>query len=304
MLPNVVIAGAPKCGTSSLYKWLAAHPQICGSKVKEPFYLMDEDSPLLNPKFNYYTHKLEGYQTYFDHCCTNHSVVFEATTHYIYQQTALRVLVQLETRPKIIFIVRKPSERVYSSYQFTINSLANLDRSLSFTEYVNLVQHNNTESLQKYFYNERSAYVLQNDVRYSQYVDYISLWVEKLGQARILVCLFEKMKMQPKQFMKDISNFIQIDPGFYDNYEFDRYNETVVIKQQSFHRQVRRISAAFPPNPLKNILKIAYLKLQTQSMKYNRSSEELDTLSMLDKYFLPFNAKLEQLLNLDISLWE
>jgi hypothetical protein len=45
-LPNLVIAGAPKCGTSSLFYWLADHPQACGSTVKETFYLMDEEHPL------------------------------------------------------------------------------------------------------------------------------------------------------------------------------------------------------------------------------------------------------------------
>ena len=41
-LPNVIIAGAPKCGTSSLYFWLSAHPEVKASMVKETFFFADE----------------------------------------------------------------------------------------------------------------------------------------------------------------------------------------------------------------------------------------------------------------------
>jgi len=40
-LPNLVIAGAPRCGTTSLFSWLKDHPQVGAATVKETFYLMD-----------------------------------------------------------------------------------------------------------------------------------------------------------------------------------------------------------------------------------------------------------------------
>ena len=48
MLPNVVIAGAPKCGTTSLFAWLADHPDVCGSNVKEARYFLDPGDPLFD----------------------------------------------------------------------------------------------------------------------------------------------------------------------------------------------------------------------------------------------------------------
>jgi len=43
IFPNLVIAGAPKSGTSSLFFWLAAHPEVCGSQKKETYFLADKD---------------------------------------------------------------------------------------------------------------------------------------------------------------------------------------------------------------------------------------------------------------------
>ena len=40
-LPNVIIAGAPKCGTSSLYFWLSAHPEVKASMVKNDVVIID-----------------------------------------------------------------------------------------------------------------------------------------------------------------------------------------------------------------------------------------------------------------------
>ena len=42
-LPHIVIAGAPKSGTSSLHRWLADHPDICSPLADESRYLLDDD---------------------------------------------------------------------------------------------------------------------------------------------------------------------------------------------------------------------------------------------------------------------
>ena len=49
-IKTIFIAGAPKCGTSSLFNWFSTHPEICSSKNKEPFYFIDEKSPLKNQR--------------------------------------------------------------------------------------------------------------------------------------------------------------------------------------------------------------------------------------------------------------
>lgn len=42
MLPNLIIIGAMKCGTTSLHNYLNLHPQICMSQDKEPEFFVEE----------------------------------------------------------------------------------------------------------------------------------------------------------------------------------------------------------------------------------------------------------------------
>src|SRR6185295_8634232 len=124
------------------FSWFADHPQACGSTVKETFYLMDEGHPLRRKESSYQQHGLDGYRACFRDCSQQHRIIFEATTHYLYQQTALEVLSKLNPRPQIVVLLRKPSERVYSSFQYSKNNLANVRRELTFARFVDELQKN------------------------------------------------------------------------------------------------------------------------------------------------------------------
>ncbi|MDQ1697372.1 MAG: hypothetical protein QOJ03_2725, partial [Frankiaceae bacterium] len=40
MLPNFLILGAARCGTTSLHYYLAEHPDVCMSTIKEPNFFL------------------------------------------------------------------------------------------------------------------------------------------------------------------------------------------------------------------------------------------------------------------------
>ena len=302
-LPNLVIAGAPKCGTSSLYRWLADHPQACGAKVKETFYLMDEGHPLLRRDANFHTHGLAGYRAFFNECAAGCRIIFEATTHYIYQRTPIEVLSQLPQPPQIVFVLRKPSERVYSSFQFSKNNLANVRSDVSFARFVELLK----QDADGRAINElagASAYVLRNDVRYSRYVEYLTPWVERFGRERVHVLLFEDLKADPRAFMQHLARRIGIDPAFYDAYDFPVRNETFNVRYKTLHRRVRRLNELVPAGGLKGALKKVYLKAQAGKANNGKTQADKQTLIDLEREFRPFNQRLADELRLDLSAWE
>ena len=303
-LPNVVIAGAAKCGTTSLFKWLADHPEVGGPREKELFYLMDKGHPLLKRDSNYHNHGLDGYKTYFQGHNSNYKVIIEATTHYIYQQTAIDVLSNLDPRPQIIFMLRKPSQRVYSSFRFTQNVMANLDKSVSFSQFIEALRSGRTDSLVKSFSSIENALLLMNIIKYSQYIDYISNWIPRFGRERIHVFLFEHMLKNPRTFMHELAMCFGIEPSFYENYDFKSHNKTVRIKNQFLHRQARRAAELMPQGIVKNVLRDLYLKVQADKQEAAVSPEDLMTLHDLDDYFKPFNQRLAHELSIDISAWQ
>jgi hypothetical protein len=304
-LPNLVVAGAPKCGTSSLYRWLADHPRACGSKVKETFYLMDEGHPLLRKGSNFYTRGLEGYADFFGDCNGDARVVFEATTHYMYQRTAFEVLSNLPTPPRIVFMLRKPSERVYSSFRYSQNNLANVRADLTFARFVELSKEKNGNggaALEDAA--GASAFVLRNDIGFSRYVEYISAWVERFGRGRVHVLLFEDLKANPRAFMKDFAARVGVDPSFYDAYDFPLKNETFGVRYPSLHRGVRRLNELVPGAGLKGALKKVYVKAQSGGSENGKSPEDARALEELEREFHPFNRRLADELGLNLSAWE
>jgi hypothetical protein len=308
-LPNLVVAGAPKCGTSSLYRWLADHPRACGSTPKETFYLMDEGHPLLRRGSNFHARGLEGYAEFFVDCKADARVRFEATTHYIYQRTALEALSQLPTRPRIVFLLRKPSERVYSSFRYSQNNLANVRRDLTFARFVELSKANG--SVADADWDElagASAYVLRNDVRYSRYVEHVGLWVERFGRGRVDVLLFEDMKSNPSAFMKKFAARVGVDASFYDSYDFPVKNETFGVRYPSLHRGVRRLNELVPAAGLKDALKKVYVRAQSggnaNGKSTGKSQEDARALEELERDFRPFNRRLADALGIDLSAWE
>jgi hypothetical protein len=304
--PNLIIAGAPKCGTSSLFKWLADHPEACGSTVKETFYLMDEGHPLLRKNSNFHRHGLEGYRAHFNRTDASACrILFEATTHYLYQRTALDVLSSLPVPPQIVFVLRKPSERVYSSFQYSKNNLANVKRDLSFSQFVEEVQKDPASLLINEYAGE-SAYVLRNDIGYSRYIEYISAWVARFGRERVHVLLFEELKKAPRAFMQDLARHLSLEPDFYEGYDFPRKNETIHIRHPALHRSARRLNGLFARaggEGLKSVMKNVYLKAQSDQSRQGKTVEDRRIIAELDREFQPYNQRLADELGLDLSAW-
>lgn len=301
-IPNLIIAGAPKCGTSSLFDWLAAHPEAQGSSPKEPFFLMDSDHPLMNKKANFHKDGWGGYQEFFTGKNANPRITFEATTHYLYQQTAIEAISKLENPPFIIFLLRNPSERLFSSFVFTKNNLAGFKKELSFEDYVDIVVSNNESELKKYIDRKESLYVLQHDLRYCQYVDFLERWIDKIDKTKISIFTFDDLKNDPKMVMDAICHNVGIDEKFYENFNFVSKNPSYSIKGKKLHRIISKYRSFIPHSKAKELTKSIYYKFQNHKKKQEAINEH--TREVLDAYFAPYNQRLAEMFDLNIVKWQ
>jgi hypothetical protein len=299
MLPNVVIAGAPKCGTTSLFAWLAAHPEVCGSSVKEACYLLDPDDPLFKVKSNFRDHGLDGYQSYFEGCRgTGATVVLEATPVYIYQRIAPEVLAGLDPVPQIVFLFRRPSERVYSHFTFLRDSHARIDSDMDFGDFVELVSAGD-ERVPKYGH-------AKDVIAHSRYVEYLPPWRERFPATHLHYFLFEDLRRDQRGFGRMVAERLGIDPSFYDTYTFPRKNRTIRIRNQWVHRVRRGIGARLPATTrkrLKAATASAYALVNVDRSPIRRTSEEEEVLAELDQAFEPYNQRLAEITGLDLSPW-
>ena len=300
-LPNLILAGAPKCGTTSLFSWLVAHPEVCGSSPKETFYFMDANHPLLNSMANYHHHGLERYASFFQDCFPQAKILLEGTTHYIYQQTALDFFAAAEPQPYIVFVLRKPSKQIFSSFSFTQNNLASLEKDISFAQFADLLLQGRVELIEDQFHSERSFLVLKNQLLYARYYDFIARWAERFTPNRLRIIVFEQMKADPRATLRCLASDLGIDPDFYNRFDFQKENQTVAIKNSFIHRNLLKIAPYLPASAFKAALKSFYFSVQSKNSY--APSPDPESLRRLDDYFVPYNRQLAEVFDLNLDCW-
>jgi hypothetical protein len=272
VLPNLIICGAPKCGTSSLYFWLRAHPEACASKVKETFYFADEINRF-NQNLNCFEHSLTHYSHQWDHC-QGQKIIFEATAPYIYFENALQRIRELPIRPKLLFILREPASRLYSKFKFNKYKLKNFQGS--FEEYVSL---NGTFGSGRHF-------------EEGLYINYLHPWMEVYGRENMGIFIFEEMLADRVGFMMKVAEFLDIEPGFYRDFDFFQRNETVAIKSVGLHR-VGLWLQPYVPAKVQELLIPFYMKLNSSKAR-DKNNLEKEQLAILKDLYASSNRELKQ----------
>jgi len=116
LLPDFLVIGAQKCGTSTLHAALAQHPCITSCKVKEPSFFDIK-----------YERGLKWYKAHFPtllrkawHLVTSDRVflTFESTVSYIYHPHAPKRIAHHLPNSKLIVMLRNPVDRAYSEYWY------------------------------------------------------------------------------------------------------------------------------------------------------------------------------------------
>ncbi len=275
-LPNAIVAGAPKCGTSSLYFWLAAHPEVCASPVKETFFFADKVNRF-NEEANVLNHSLEDYANYFVKC-SQAAVRLEATAPYIYYAKALEHIPALPSSPKVLFVLREPSARLYSQYRF---------------------ERFRTQRIHE----DWATYSARKDLRlHGDYYHFLKDWLAALGPERMHVCTFEALVQDTAGTVQGMARFLGIDPSFYLSYDFVQHNETVAIKSKGFHRLGLKLQR-YIPHALQEALLPFYLRINAGKMPQKDPEDEAITAA-LKKDYAPSIASLQAAFPyLDLRPW-
>lgn len=112
-LPNFLLIGAAKAGTTSLGRYLDQHPQVLMSPVKEPRYFNHDDYGPLHAQQP--VRNLASYEELFAGA-TADMAIGEATVRYLYNpEVPPRIAAELP-RAKLVAIVRHPAERAWSHF--------------------------------------------------------------------------------------------------------------------------------------------------------------------------------------------
>lgn len=296
--PTVVIAGAPKCGTSALFDYLADHPQICPASVKETYYLIDPGYPLFRAESNLAQQGAEGYAAFFRHCAgaPETRAWLEATPDYLYQETALAHLSGLRPQPRIVFVLRRPADRIYSLYRFAQQNMAVLPPDLSFPAFLERVEEDHPSLA--------GRDILRHAFDHSRYSTYLRRWLEAFESDRVKVLIFEEMIREPREALTQLSGWLGIGADFYEAYAFTKKNESVAVRHHGLHAMRRRLARALPGFLKPRVLRRTYDRLNVTRPPRGRSPEDQAALDALEPRFASEVEALAALTGLDFSRWQ
>jgi len=118
LLPDFIIIGAQKAGTSSLYHYLAQHPFVAGAVRKEVHYFdwaFDRGENWYRAHF-----PTAAYRTVLDLTRKHRLVVGEASPYYLFHPHVPARAQALVPQARFIVLLRDPVERTLSSYQHQV----------------------------------------------------------------------------------------------------------------------------------------------------------------------------------------
>ena len=210
-LPNFLVGGAPKAGTTALYNYLRQHPEICMSDPKETFFFTDE-----------YERGVEWFSQCFDHCGPE-KAIGEASTTTLYEPKAPERVQEVLGAPKFLFVLRDPVERAYSEYLFFVHK-GRIPAKISFADVV----------LQK-----ESEYA-ERILEMGRYEPYLSRFEEAFGREEMKILIHQEFRSAPESTLEKVFRFLDVDDTFRPD-ALEKHNVTKSPTSPMVYFWVRRL---------------------------------------------------------------
>jgi hypothetical protein len=211
-LPDVVIGGAPRCGTTFLAELLAKHP---GAYLARP--IIPEPKVCLRPDPRGDAGYAETYVRLFADAPRD-AVRIEKTSNYFENAAARERLARVLPTTKFVFMLREPVARAYSNWKWsTHNGL----ETLPFAEAVALEGRRpnplgpERESARPFDYMLRG-----------RYGSFAAAWYALIGCERIRFFLFEDALRDPASFVRVLQDWIGLQPLPWSALRTGRVNAT------------------------------------------------------------------------------
>lgn len=175
-----LIIGSGKCGTTSLFSYLAQHPQVSACTIKEPSFFAEDR--IFNQGLNWY-YGLWNWNR------DKHKVALEASTSYtkipIFNNVAEKISQSsINASFKFIYLMRNPLEKIESHFRYSGIPIPNSDQ------------------------------IEADIIETSRYAKQLNEYYARFPANTILLLNFEDLKTNPLNLLQRVCNFLEIDPSW------------------------------------------------------------------------------------------
>ncbi|MEO8625767.1 MAG: sulfotransferase, partial [Candidatus Limnocylindrales bacterium] len=224
--PNLFIIGAPKSGTTSLYEYLAGHPQVFMAPIKEPFYFCPDVRIGLRPRLEHPADESRYLRLFA--AAGGALRRGEATTRYLVSAAAPELIGAFQPDAQIVVSLREPVAMMAALHSQRVSGgnedITDFEQALAADDDRRHGRRLPPGS------NARGA-VYRDNARYGELLE---PWLEQFGRDRVHIIIFDELAAQPAATFARLLSFLGVDPS-YEPRTFDVRNPR--------HRQRRTVRA-------------------------------------------------------------
>jgi len=298
-MPNFLMIGAAKAGTTSLWRQLNQHPEVFMHPKKQLnfFALEGEDLSFRgvgpeDPALHSIT-TIEAYREQF-HGVAGEAAIGEASNLYLYNPRAAERIHTYLPDVKLIAILRHPADRAYSRFLHLVREgreqITDFSRALDEEE--GRVRGN--------------WYPDFHYLRMGLYHEQLERYFDRFPREQIKIYLQEDLKSDPLGVLRDLFRFLNVDDAFVPDTSIE-YNVSGIPKNRALHLLLRKMRKArpfveplLPDRQRRRILRVAS-NVHNRNLTKPRLSPEMR--ERLIEAYREDTSKLERLIKRDLSAW-
>jgi hypothetical protein len=312
MLPNFLIVGAAKAGSTSLYHYLDQHPQVYMSPIKEPCYFASEvrpenfdaefqaqarrgvldtqtyiRGPMSEKRFGGLVTEWEDYIGLFRNV-RDEIAIGEASVSYLWSKLAAANIHSRIPKAKIIIVLRNPADRAFSEYH---HILTEGRTRASFHQYIRAGLRSKSEKVG----------ALYDFLECGLYYQQVKRYLDLFPRDNIRIYFYEDYVARFPLLWRDVLEFLQVDSSFLPDTSLKHLEPRIprIVSASYFLRKygIWPRLTKLSPKAIRPLLKNVAFRRHSSLVMNSRDRQ------CLLSFYQEDIRKLSALLNRDLSGW-
>jgi hypothetical protein len=297
-LPNLLIVGAAKAGTTSLHALISRHPAAFMSEPKEPRFFAYEGErpeefggPGAGDLINSVIKTRAEYERLFAGV-TDERVVGESSPAYLYSPVAAARIRETIPDAKMVVLLRDPAERAYSHWVDNVGS--GWEPVQDFARVLDLAEERRQQNWwRKWDY-----------IGHGFYAEQLRRYIERFRKDQLKVLMFDDIRGPNARGLDDLFTFLELDPSLLAQQQLPRANAGGLPRS---HALTALMSQRNPVrSALRHVLPAGMRRRLRQGLvERNTAKPPLDphARARLQEIYRADITELEGLLDRDLSAW-
>jgi hypothetical protein len=238
-LPDFLIVGHPKCGTTALHEMLAAHPQVFMPDPKEPWFFAEELHERTPPRPSGTPTTLGEYAGWFAGAADGQAIG-EASTLYLWSQTAAANIAEALPEARIVAILREPASFLHSLHLQLVEIMVEPEKD--FARAIALEpQRRGGGSIPRHTY-------LPRLLMYSSFIDYVGQlqrFHARFPREQVKVLIYDDFRADNEGTVREVLRFVGVDDTV--ALQATQANPTVAPRSQRLNELVHAVGVGRGP---------------------------------------------------------